>query len=81
MQQGELFGQETTRTATPPDPPAHQFRQRLQAGFGLWVDPFTADYMLRALGQGSAQVQFIAADSRSGRSAFHVMPAQALRRS
>lgn len=54
-------------------------RQRLMSEHCLWIDPFTAAYLQRAAGREAAEVQFIAACARTGRSAFHVLPAAALR--
>ena len=61
------------------DPPAEDLRQRLAARHGLWVDPFTAEYLARAVKRGVLIVDFIAADARTGRSAFHALPLAALR--
>jgi hypothetical protein len=52
---------------------------RLQSRHGLWVDPFTARYIARCVDRGVAQVEFIAADARTGRSAFWTMPGGDLR--
>ena len=54
-------------------------RSHLQQHLGLWVDPCTADYLLRAIDRGQETIEFIAADVRSGRSRFHVIPAVKLR--
>ena len=58
---------------------AEELRGRLQQRLGLWIDPFTAQYLLRAMDRGEETIEFIAADARSGRSAFHVLPAVKLK--
>lgn len=62
------------------DSSALALRRRLQDTHGLWVDPYTADYLVEASGTtGAGEVEFIAADARTGRSAFRTLPASALR--
>ena len=89
MTQFELFSSPTTPatlavpTATAPvvpdtnagpgSVPAEELRRHLQGNMGLWVDPQTAAYMTRAVSRGVADVEFIAADARTGRSAFRTM--------
>ncbi len=64
------------------DGPAVELRQRLLNAHRLWVDPYTADYLVQASGAaGAGEVEFIAADARTGRSAFRTLPASALRAS
>lgn len=77
MKQGELFASEGPAPPTPPAAPG--LHRRLQIDLGLWVDPFTLAYISRAVARDEGDIEFIAADARSGRSAFHVMPSQALR--
>lgn len=57
---------------------ADSLRRLLASRHGLWVDPFTAQYIAQCLAGGVEEVEFIAADARSGRSAFHALPASAL---
>ena len=56
-----------------------ELHKKVQDRLGLWIDPFTAAYVLRALARGEQEIEFIAADARSGRSAFHVVAAEKLR--
>ena len=87
MKQGELFGPDLPRTPATPAaaapttaaPPPEELRRHLQANLGLWIDPRTAEYLARCLERGESEIEFIAADARSGRSAFYVRPAGVLR--
>jgi len=69
---------QTEFTWTPPPAaetaPPGVIAQHLQSRHGLWVDPFTAAYIARSVERGAAQVEFIAADARTGRSAFRTLP-------
>ena len=53
--------------------------RRLRTAHGLWIDPFTAEYIARSLDRGVERIEFIAADARTGRSAFRTLPQQAMR--
>lgn len=77
MKQGELFATEPGAVGGVGG--AGRLHRRLQIDLGLWVDPFTLAYISRAVARDEGDIEFIAADARSGRSAFHVMPSQALR--
>ena len=66
----------------PPAPemaPPVEVARHLQSRHGLWVDPFTAEYIARCVNRGVAAVEFIAADARTGRSAFRTMPGSDLK--
>ncbi len=91
MTQGELFADPPTAAPLPAQEPAARpageafvdsqaLRRQLRRELGLWVDPFTAQYLGRALSRGVSQIEFIAADAHTGRSAFRTLPASALRR-
>ena len=69
---GEALAPGTTRAG-------EELGARLAARLGLWVDRFTAEYVCRAIERGEETIEFIASDARSGRSAFHVLPAAKLK--
>ena len=50
-------------------------RQRLLWRERLWVDPRTAEFLVRAAARGDGEISFIAACARTGRSAFYTRSA------